>query len=917
MEERLSPRVCFEESSGELEPEWVKRGVSWHERTDHDQLEKASLLGQESALGNAPQKRWRAKSLSMGHGKVMDSSASYWKKQPTDLAIEMDHVNADNRSSQLKRSSLPHGSETQINSQSGPEMNKDDLDVSSNWQGFFQVDSSHTNSQKIPALLSRLPYSGENDTNIIENPAFAFDAVRTTGDRFNRGEELRSLRLRKSSSSSQHNSPRDDVVLSASTMSTSPYNRAKSRFAEPRKPMDHFTGSPRRSGVVRSGQRVSDPQRSQHLRSGKLWSGQLKSQMMKSGMMPLGPLEEDEDPFNDLDMPDRPKFQRKLTCGVCLEWIAFFVLLGAVICSRVLPKARNMALWGLLLWKWFLLALVIVCGRLVSGWVVRSLVIVFEINFLLRKRVLYFVYALRRGVRNCIWLASVLMAWNFMFDSRAQALSAKLVYITKVLQCILLAAILFLVKVFLVKLLASSFHVGTYFERIRDSLFNQYVLEILSGPPVLEMDRLKHEDEKLIEEVSLLKKAGATTKGLEGLPGIGENTEARMSKNLGRSRTGISREVKPGSNITIEHLHKLNRKNVSVFNMKRLINLVKHQGVTTFGQGLDGGVGKGVDTEIKSEWQAKVVAKEIFDNVSSPGAPHIIEEDLLRFLSEQDTIRTLALFEGAMETGKITKKALKSWVNVYQERRALALSLSDTKSAVSKLHRIIDVILFVIVVVIWLLILDIATTQLLLFVSSQLVLMVFIFGNTLKTVFEAIVFVFVHHPFDVGDRCLIDGTMYVVEEMNILTTVFLGDFNAKVWYPNSVLASKPITNYYRSPDMGDMFEFFIATSTTAEKIGRLKEHIGRYITGNPQHWKETFVLNCLDCAPDTGKLKLVVGLSHTMNYHNIGEKVARKSQLILEMKKGFEEIGIEYHLPPQDVHLKSIPGTTINFDRSL
>lgn len=208
-----------------------------------------------------------------------------------------------------------------------------------------------------------------------------------------------------------------------------------------------------------------------------------------------------------------------------------------------------------------------------------------------------------------------------MFDSRAQALSAKLVYITKVLQCILLAAILFLVKVFLVKLLASSFHVGTYFERIRDSLFNQYVLEILSGPPVLEMDRLKHEDEKLIEEVSLLKKAGATTKGLEGLPGIGENTEARMSKNLGRSRTGISREVKPGSNITIEHLHKLNRKNVSVFNMKRLINLVKHQGVTTFGQGLDGGVGKGVDTEIKSEWQAKVVAKEIFDNVSSPGAP--------------------------------------------------------------------------------------------------------------------------------------------------------------------------------------------------------------------------------------------------------------------------------------------------------
>lgn len=70
---------------------------------------------------------------------------------------------------------------------------------------------------------------------------------------------------------------------------------------------------------------------------------------------------------------------------------------------------------------------------------------------------------------------------------------------------------------------------------------------------------------------------------------------------------------------------------------------------------------------------------------------------------------------------------------------------------------------------------------------------------------------------------------YVVEEMNILTTVFLGDFNAKVWYPNSVLATKPITNYYRSPDMGDMFEFFIDITTTAEMIGKLKDGIGRWV----------------------------------------------------------------------------------------
>lgn len=97
-------------------------------------------------------------------------------------------------------------------------------------------------------------------------------------------------------------------------------------------------------------------------------------------------------------------------------------------------------------------------------------------------------------------------------------------------------------------------------------------------------------------------------------------------------------------------------------------------------------------------------------------------------------------------------------VNAFRERRALALTLNDTKTAVNKLHRMLNFLVAIIILVIWLLILEIATTKFLLFVSSQLVLVAFIFGNTCKTVFEAIIFLFVMHPFDVGDRCEIDAT---------------------------------------------------------------------------------------------------------------------------------------------------------------
>lgn len=65
----------------------------------------------------------------------------------------------------------------------------------------------------------------------------------------------------------------------------------------------------------------------------------------------------------------------------------------------------------------------------------------------------------------------------------------------------------------------------------------------------------------------------------------------------------------------------------------------------------------------------------------------------------------------------------------------------------------------------------------------------------------------------------------IVEEVNILTTIFLRFDNEKIFYPNSVLATKPISNFYRSPEMSDSVEFSIDVSTSLEKIKALKSKI--------------------------------------------------------------------------------------------
>ena len=111
-------------------------------------------------------------------------------------------------------------------------------------------------------------------------------------------------------------------------------------------------------------------------------------------------------------------------------------------------------------------------------------------------------------------------------------------------------------------------------------------------------------------------------------------------------------------------------------------------------------------------------------------------------------------------------------MNVYLERKSLAHSLNDTKTAIEELNKIASGVMLIVIIIVWLLLMGFATTNVLVFISSQLLLVAFMFGNTCKTVFEAMIFVFVMHPFDVGDRCVIDGVQVSTRPPNIYVYIY-------------------------------------------------------------------------------------------------------------------------------------------------
>ena len=362
-------------------------------------------------------------------------------------------------------------------------------------------------------------------------------------------------------------------------------------------------------------------------------SGQIppKSGQFRSGMLPKME-DEDDDPFLEDDVPNEFK-GGNVNAWTVLQWLGLVVIIGALVCTLSVRFLRHKNLWKLKLWKWEVMVLVLICGRLVSGWGIRIIVFFIERNFLLRKRVLYFVYGVRKPVQNCLWLGLVLMAWHFLFDKKVEreTKSDKLKYFTKVLVCMLLGTLVWLVKTLMVKVLASSFHVSTYFDRIQESLFNQYVIETLSGPPLIEIQNAKEDEFRFVDEVRQLQNAGATMP-----PDLKANAFPSMMSGRVIGNSGLQRSPKVRSGklsrtlskkgdegITIDHLHRLNPKNVSAWNMKRLMRIVRHGTITTLDEQIMETTPSGGDdssTQIRSEVEAKAAAKKIFQNVARRGS---------------------------------------------------------------------------------------------------------------------------------------------------------------------------------------------------------------------------------------------------------------------------------------------------------
>jgi len=166
-----------------------------------------------------------------------------------------------------------------------------------------------------------------------------------------------------------------------------------------------------------------------------------------------------------------------------------------------------------------------------------------------------------------------------------------------------------------------------------------------------------------------------------------------------------------------------------------------------------------------------------------------------------------------------------------------------------------------------------------------------VFATTAQEVLGSCIFLFVKHPYDVGDRVDINGQALTVEHISLLYTAFKEVTTHRTTQaPNIVLNTLWVDNVSRSNAMREQLLIYISFDTTLEDIQLLRNEMQAFVLDKensrdflPEIDVELTGINNMD------KMELKVEIRHKSNWANETVRAARRSKfmcaLVLALRK--------------------------------
>jgi small-conductance mechanosensitive channel len=326
---------------------------------------------------------------------------------------------------------------------------------------------------------------------------------------------------------------------------------------------------------------------------------------------------------------------------------------------------------------------------------------------------------------------------------------------------------------------------------------------------------------------------------------------------------------------------------------------------------------KGVDTNhprkvvtelLRTTSSAHTLARLIYRSLVRPDQEMVFPEDLANaFTTEEEAEAAFNVFDKDLN-GDISMEELEAVTNeIALEKKAIAASLKDLDSVIKKLDKVFLFIILVITIIVFISIISGSAAAGLASAGSSVLGLAWMLQATAQEFLQSIIFVFVKHPFDVGDRVTIYGSTganmtgddYYVTEISLLYTEFRKLQGHVVQAPNSLLNTLFILNQRRSNGLADPIPLQIRFGTPGWMIDELKARMLKFVMANKRDYQGAIYTE-LSAITEMRSATLTVVFIHKSNFQNELLRLARHNKFMLELMAQMDDIGIQspYRIDP-------------------
>ncbi|KAJ1955184.1 hypothetical protein EC988_002025, partial [Linderina pennispora] len=272
---------------------------------------------------------------------------------------------------------------------------------------------------------------------------------------------------------------------------------------------------------------------------------------------------------------------------------------------------------------------------------------------------------------------------------------------------------------------------------------------------------------------------------------------------------------------------------------------------------------------------------------------------------EEDAIKAFEFFDKD-GNGDISKREMRDRIMlVYKERRSLINALSDMSQVVGKLDLFMTAFALLVIVIIALLVFGLDALKSLATMGTLFVGWSFVFGNTFKTVFECIIFLFQVHAYDVGDVVVIAAETMTVTKIRLLSTVFFKGDGTYTVYPNNQLATQKIQNMRRSKPQSESIVVAFDFHTPQEKLNALQDRMNEYVDEHPRDFSGPIGFT-LDLLENVNRIQLSIGLNYKSNFQD-GRRFGIKNSFAFALRQAICDLDLRYSNTLQPVAMVQSP----------